>query len=229
MTWMQCDISLVQLIACYLFGACQFLNQRWHIIDWAPWNKCQWNFNKNTVIFIQENIPEIVFGQLLMKISAHISQTCWPLFILLYHYSWSLLEYYFFPNMSKSNQANLAKKIQNLCHFIIYSTFLLLLKIIVSISEIEFSCLWFHDTIMTWKCFPHYWPFVGRFYQWLVDYPWNRPVMWSFGISFVGQNKIGLIYLMGEKPQDIRAIEFGLHWFHAQNVISKLVALNLIT
>ena len=31
------------------------LKQCWHIVNWTTGNKCQWNFNQNTIVFIQEN------------------------------------------------------------------------------------------------------------------------------------------------------------------------------
>ena len=32
-----------------------YLNQCWNIVNWAPRNTLQWNFNQNSCIFIQEN------------------------------------------------------------------------------------------------------------------------------------------------------------------------------
>ena len=44
------------------------------------------------------------------------------------------------------------------------------------------SFLNFHDDVMTWKCFPHYWPFV-RGMQWFHQSPMDSPhkvlVMWK--------------------------------------------------
>ena len=37
---------------------------------------------------------------------------------------------------------------------------------------------------MTWKRFPHYWPFVGGIHRSLMNYPHEGPVMRTFGISF---------------------------------------------
>ena len=36
------------------------LNQCWNIVNWAPRNKLQWNYNRNSCIFIQENVFECV-------------------------------------------------------------------------------------------------------------------------------------------------------------------------
>ena len=36
-----------------------------------------------------------------------------------------------------------------------------------------------HDDIMTWRCFPHYWPFVQGIHQLLVDSQHKGPVMQS--------------------------------------------------
>ena len=32
-----------------------YLNQCWHIVNWTPTNKLQWNCNRNSYVFIQEN------------------------------------------------------------------------------------------------------------------------------------------------------------------------------
>ena len=37
-----------------------YLKQCWNIINWTLRNKCQWNFNRNSYIFIQENVFENV-------------------------------------------------------------------------------------------------------------------------------------------------------------------------
>ena len=37
-----------------------YLNQWWDIVNWTLRNKLQWNFNRNSNIFIQENVFECV-------------------------------------------------------------------------------------------------------------------------------------------------------------------------
>ena len=37
-----------------------YLNQCWLIVKWTPENKFQWNSNRNSIIFLQENAFEIV-------------------------------------------------------------------------------------------------------------------------------------------------------------------------
>ena len=41
-------------MACRLIGASHYLNQCWNIVNWNLRNKLQWNFNRNSYIFIQE-------------------------------------------------------------------------------------------------------------------------------------------------------------------------------
>ena len=41
------------LVACS--APSHYLNQCWDIVNWTPRNKLQWNFNRNSYIFIQEN------------------------------------------------------------------------------------------------------------------------------------------------------------------------------
>ena len=44
----------------------QCLNQCWNIVNWTLRNKLQWNFNRNSYIFIQEN----AFEKVVCKIAA---------------------------------------------------------------------------------------------------------------------------------------------------------------
>ena len=37
-----------------------YLNQWWNIVNWTLGNKLQWNFNRNSYIFIQKNLFETV-------------------------------------------------------------------------------------------------------------------------------------------------------------------------
>ena len=47
-----------------------YLNQCWTIVNWTLGNKLQWNLNRNSYIFIQEN----VFENVVWKIAAIFSQ-----------------------------------------------------------------------------------------------------------------------------------------------------------
>ena len=57
--------ALVQIMACRLFGTkpSHYLNQCWNIVNWALMNKVQWNLNRNSYIFIQENASENIFRE----------------------------------------------------------------------------------------------------------------------------------------------------------------------
>ena len=41
-----------------------YLNQCWNIVNWTLWNKFQWNFNRNSNIFIHENEFESVICEM---------------------------------------------------------------------------------------------------------------------------------------------------------------------
>ena len=41
-----------------------YLNQCWYIFNWTPRNKLQWDFNRNSYIFIQENPFENVVSKM---------------------------------------------------------------------------------------------------------------------------------------------------------------------
>ena len=49
------------LVACS--ASSHYLNQCWLIVNWAPGNIFQWNLNRNSIIFIQENENENVISQ----------------------------------------------------------------------------------------------------------------------------------------------------------------------
>ena len=42
-------------MACPWTAPSHFINQCWNIVNWTLRNKLQWNFNRNSKIFIQEN------------------------------------------------------------------------------------------------------------------------------------------------------------------------------
>ena len=48
-----------------------YLNQCWNIVNWTPRNKLQWNFNRNSYIFIQEN----PFENVVWKMAAMLSRS----------------------------------------------------------------------------------------------------------------------------------------------------------
>ena len=47
-------------MACRLVGVGHYLNQCWNIVNWTPRNKVRLHFNRNSYIFIQENLFENV-------------------------------------------------------------------------------------------------------------------------------------------------------------------------
>ena len=47
-----------------------YLNQCWNIVNWTPRNKLQWNVNRNSYIFIQEN----PFENVVWKMAAILSR-----------------------------------------------------------------------------------------------------------------------------------------------------------
>ena len=47
-----------------------YLNQCWYIVNWTQWNKFQWNVNRNSYIFIQEN----PFEKVVWKMAAILSR-----------------------------------------------------------------------------------------------------------------------------------------------------------
>ena len=54
--WVQLTMSL--------FGGNHYLNQYWVVVNWTFRNTLQRNFNQNTEIFIHENVPEIIQGEM---------------------------------------------------------------------------------------------------------------------------------------------------------------------
>ena len=46
-----------------------YLNQCWNIVNWPLMNKLQWNFNRNSYIFIQENTFERVVSEMVAMLS----------------------------------------------------------------------------------------------------------------------------------------------------------------
>ena len=53
---------------------CHYLNHYWNIVNWALKNKLQWNFNRNSDIFIQENALENVVWEMASILS-------WPQYV----------------------------------------------------------------------------------------------------------------------------------------------------
>ena len=52
--------ALVQIMACRWSAPSHYMNQCRSIAVWTLWNKLQWNFKRNSYIFIQENAFENV-------------------------------------------------------------------------------------------------------------------------------------------------------------------------
>ena len=46
-----------------------YLNQCWNIVNWTPRNKLQWNFNRSSNIFIQENALDDVVCETVSTLS----------------------------------------------------------------------------------------------------------------------------------------------------------------
>ena len=69
-------------------------------------------------------------------------------------------------------------------------------------------CLFHHDEVMTWKQFPHYWPFVRRINHGAVDSPCKRPITWYFDVVFC----FYLIELLNKQSSN-QWFEISL-WYH---------------
>ena len=54
------ESSLVQIMACACSAPSHYRNQCWNIVNWTLRNKLQWNFNRNSDIFFQDNSLESV-------------------------------------------------------------------------------------------------------------------------------------------------------------------------
>ena len=71
--WSQVTLTCVGKLT--IFGSdnglapSHYINQCWNIIDWTLRNKCHWNFNWNSNIFIQENALENVVCEMLSILS----------------------------------------------------------------------------------------------------------------------------------------------------------------
>ena len=71
-------------MACRLDGAKLLSDQCWNIVNWTLRNKIQWNFNRNSYIFIQENALENVVCEVAsflsrpqcVKLLAHCCTSC---------------------------------------------------------------------------------------------------------------------------------------------------------
>ena len=65
---------LVQIIARCRSAPSHYLNQCWNVVNWAPSNRLQWNFNRNSYIFISEN----QFENVVCKMATILA---WPRFV----------------------------------------------------------------------------------------------------------------------------------------------------
>ena len=85
-----------------------YLNQWWNIVNWTLRNKLQWNFNRNSNIFIEEN----TFENVVCEMSAILP---WPQCVKWYHQEhWEGVS---------DHQAQVSGQEQNLlwkCHLYIY-------------------------------------------------------------------------------------------------------------
>ena len=68
--------ALDQIMACRLFGT-NYLNQCWVIVNWTIKDKLQWNFNRNTKLFIHENASENIVCEMAAILS--MGRWCKPL------------------------------------------------------------------------------------------------------------------------------------------------------
>ena len=57
----------------YWSAPSHYLNQCWNIVNWTLGNKLQWNFNRNSNIFIQEN----AFERVVCEMAAILSRPQW--------------------------------------------------------------------------------------------------------------------------------------------------------
>ena len=76
--WLSCNSQLfsfslraisfnITILSCWYWSApSHYLNQCWDIVNWTPKNKLQWNFNRNSYIFIKK----IPFQNLVWKMAA---------------------------------------------------------------------------------------------------------------------------------------------------------------
>ena len=53
-------LSLIQIMACFLFGFKPLPDQHWHLVSWTFMNELHWNINQSTNIFFQDNSFENV-------------------------------------------------------------------------------------------------------------------------------------------------------------------------
>ena len=71
LTWFNFNLGMDKLFHPTLYNGCNYLsmlglvtshylNQCWNIINWTHRNKLQWKLNRNSYIFIQENVFENV-------------------------------------------------------------------------------------------------------------------------------------------------------------------------
>ena len=65
--------SLVQIMACRQSSPNHYLNQCWNTVNWTFMNVLQWNFNRNSNIFIQQ----IAFQNVVCKMASILSRPHW--------------------------------------------------------------------------------------------------------------------------------------------------------
>ena len=73
---------LVQIMVCRLPASSYYMNQCWYFVNWALKNKFQWNIDRNSNIFIQENAFEYVFCEMVTILSRlQRVKTMWRIYI----------------------------------------------------------------------------------------------------------------------------------------------------
>ena len=58
-----------------------YLNQHWNIVNWTPRKKIQWNYNRNSCIFIHKNPFEIVVWKMTAILSRPQCVNGWVVFL----------------------------------------------------------------------------------------------------------------------------------------------------
>ena len=93
---------------------------------------------------------------------------------------------------------------------------------------------WLHPgDVMTWECFPHYWPFVRGIHK--VDSPHKGPVLLSFDVLFVVSLRFmvwkcfpGLLYTAWHHDMEMLALCEGNHLWPVDYLHKEPVLLSLM-
>ena len=145
---------------------CHYLNQCWNIVNWTPGIKFQWNLNRNSYIFIHENVVDNVLWQMATilsrpqcvytSMSKHVWQQraypgCIPITLMkIYETLWNKV----YQRTNKNTSQKLCERFA-LCH----------------------------DDVIKWKHFPRCWPFVRGIHRSPVNSPhkgqWRGALMFT--------------------------------------------------